>query len=468
MIAEVKGSDWTGRRVHFLGIGGSGMSGIAKVALARGATVSGSDIHHSGVIENLTALGAHVFSSHEAKNIDGMKSSDLVVKSSAVPETNPEIAAARTAGIPIWERAQFLAALMKGFRSVAVAGTHGKTTTTSMLTVALQHCRLDPSFAIGATVRNSGTNAHHGAGDIFVVEADESDGSFTAYHPTGAIITNIELDHVDNFKDLASIDRIFQEFIGTIANNGHLVACVDDPGVVRLLDYVRTHRSDIAVTTYGESIQADLVIDRISLDSKSARARATLKGRVIGEIALAIPGRHNLLNASAALLMGINLGAPTNELIEGLSIFTGARRRFEIKALSGGVTVVDDYCHHPTEIRATLETARQYAGAGRVLVVFQPHRFSRTQAFAADFAKELSAADRTYLLEIYPASEKPIPGVTSLSIASKMDQAKVIYEPSMPQVIAAIVAEAKPGDLILTLGAGDVSSMAPLIAANLN
>jgi UDP-N-acetylmuramate--alanine ligase len=238
--------------------------------------------------------------------------------------------------------------------------------------------------------------------------------------------------------------------------------------VVRLLDYVRTHRSDIAVTTYGESIQADLVIDRISLDSKSARARATLKGRVIGEIALSIPGRHNLLNAAAALLMGINLGAPTNELIEGLSIFTGARRRFEIKALSGGITVVDDYGHHPTEIRATLETARQYVGAGRVLVVFQPHRFSRTQAFAADFAKELSAADRTYLLEIYPASEKPIPGVTSLSIASKMDQAKVIYEPSMPQVIAAIVAEAKPGDLILTLGAGDVSSMAPLIAANLN
>ena len=469
MSPMTKSSPWSNRRVHFVGIGGSGMSGIAKVALARGAKVTGSDIHNSGVIENLEKLGAQITLRHEAESVAGMSSAtDIVVRTSAVNDSNPEIAAAKAAGIPVWERAAFLAELMKGYRSVAVAGTHGKTTTTSMLTVALQHCRLDPSFAIGATVRNSGTNAHHGTGDIFIVEADESDGSFTAYQPLGAIITNIELDHVDNFKDLASIDQIFQQFISTIARDGFLIACVDDPGVLRLLEYVRGQRPDLKVTTYGESTTADLVIDRIFLDQKSLTARATLRGRVLGEINLSVPGRHNALNAAAALAAGINLGAPIAELIEGLTIFTGARRRFEIKAVTGGITVVDDYGHHPTEIRATLETARNYVGAGRVLVIFQPHRFSRTQAFAEDFAHELGSADLTYLLEIYPASEQPIPGITSLTIASKMPQEKVRYEPSMPAVIADVVAQAKPGDLILTLGAGDVSSMAPLIAANLN
>ena len=464
-----EGTSWRDRRVHFVGIGGSGMSGIAKVALARGARVSGSDIHHSGVIENLEKLGAIISLSHDAKNIAGMSSStDVVVRTSAVGDSNPEIVAAHEGKIPVWERAQFLAALMAGYRSVAVAGTHGKTTTTSMLTVALQHCRLDPSFAIGATVRNSGTNAHHGTGDIFIVEADESDGSFTAYKPLGAIITNIELDHVDNFKDIESIDRIFQEFILTIADEGFLITCIDDPGVVRLLDFVRTNRPDLKVTTYGESPLADLIIDRIFLDQKSLVARATYRGRILGEISLSVPGRHNALNAAAALAAGISLGAPVNELIEGLKIFTGARRRFEIKAISGGITVVDDYGHHPTEIRATIETARNYVGSGRVLVIFQPHRFSRTQAFADGFATELSRADHTYLLEIYPASEKPIPGITSLTIASKMASSSVTYEPSMPAVIEKVIADAKPGDVILTLGAGDVSSLAPLIATNLH
>ena len=444
------------------------MSGIAKIALARGANVTGSDLHESGLIDNLKVLGARIFLGHDGANVVGMNpASDIVVRSSAVPESNSEITAARKEGVPVWERAKFLAALMEGYRSVAVAGTHGKTTTTSMLTVALQHCRLDPSFAIGATVRNSGTNAHHGTGDIFIVEADESDGSFTAYKPYGAIITNIELDHVDNFKDIHAIDAIFRNFVSTIASDGFLVLDIDDPGIVRLMSYVKENRPDLKITTYGESSSADVIIDRIFLDQKSSRARVTLKGRVLGEISLAVPGRHNLFNAAAALIMGMNLGAATQELLEGLGIFTGARRRFEIKGAIDGITVVDDYGHHPTEIRATLQTARNYVGAGRVIAIFQPHRFSRTQAFADDFARELNQADRTYLLEIYPASEKPIPGVTSLSIAAKMSQEKVIYEPSMPAVIAAVIEEAKPGDLILTLGAGDVSSLAPLIAANI-
>ncbi|MFM8235316.1 MAG: UDP-N-acetylmuramate--L-alanine ligase, partial [Actinomycetota bacterium] len=462
-------ASWQGRRVHFVGIGGSGMSGIAKIALARGAHVSGSDLHHSSVLESLKAAGVAISVPHNPSNIEGMDPKrDLVVRSSAVPEKNSELIAAHEGGIPIWERAHFLAELMAGYRSVAVAGTHGKTTTTSMATVALQHCRLDPSFAIGAAVRNSGTNAHHGTGDIFVVEADESDGSFTAYKPDGAIITNIELDHVDNFKDLESIDKAFQDFIRSIASQGFLVACIDDPGVIRALEFAKKNRSDITITTYGESKDADLVIDRIFLEPRSAKARFTLRGRVLGEIELAIPGQHNILNSAAALLAGIELGAPAGELIAGLALFTGARRRFEIKAVSQGITVVDDYGHHPTEIRATLETARNFAGAGRVIAIFQPHRFTRTQAFASEFALELSRADLTYLLEVYPASEKPIPGITSLSISSKMDSEKVIYQPSMPEVIASVVAQAKPGDVIITLGAGDVSSLGPLIAANLS
>lgn len=462
-------ADWSGRRVHFVGIGGSGMSGIAKIALARGATVSGSDLHPSPVLESLKASGVSIFLDHDAKNVAGLnRDKDSIVRSSAVPDSNPELRAAHDNGMPIWERANFLAELMQGYTSVAVAGTHGKTTTTSMLTVALQHCRLDPSFAIGAAVRNSGTNAHHGTGNIFVVEADESDGSFIAYKPSGAIITNIELDHVDNFKDLASIDRAFESFIASMARSAFLVACIDDPGVVRLLKKLPILRADISIITYGESADADLVIDRVHLAARSARARATLRGSVLGELELAIPGRHNLLNAAASLAAGIELGAPAAEIIAGLAIFTGARRRFEIKGVSAGITVVDDYGHHPTEIRATLATAREFVGSGRVIAIFQPHRFSRTQAFAAEFASELNSADLVYLLEIYPASEKPIPGITSHSIASKMDASKVIYEPSMPEVIASVVKQARAGDLILTLGAGDVSSLAPLIIANLS
>lgn len=447
-------------RTHFVGIGGSGMSGIAKVIASRGGFVSGSDIHESVALDGLRAQGIKIYVGHNAENI---KDADLIVRSSAIPDSNPEIVSARLNGIRILGRAEALAELLIGRRSVAVAGTHGKTTTTSMLTVALQRSGLDPSFAIGASIKNSGTNAHHGSGDIFVVEADESDGSFTSYKPTGAIITNIELDHVDNFKNIDEIDQLFEDFTNTVSE--FLVVCSDDPGVGRLIN--RITESSVKLITYGVTGDPDYLINRVVLNPKGSIARITSKGRVLGELNLLVPGAHNLLNATAALAASIELGAPYQSVLDGLNSFTGARRRFEIKGTVNGVTVVDDYGHHPTEIKATLETARRYVGAGRLLVVYQPHRFSRTQAFLPAFAEELANADHTYLLEIYPAGEEPIPGVTSAAIAKRIAKEKVTYEPSMPEVISKVVADAKSGDLVVTLGAGDVSSLAPLILENL-
>jgi UDP-N-acetylmuramate--alanine ligase len=436
------------------------MSGIARIMASRGAQVSGSDLNDSSTLNGLRSLGAKIYIGH---SLDNLGSPDLVIKSSAIPANNPELEEAHRKGITVLERAAALAELMIGTRSVAVAGTHGKTTTTSMLTVALQHVGLDPSFAIGATVSNSGTNAHQGSGNTFIVEADESDGSFTAYKPLGAIITNIELDHVDNFATLAQIDQIFDDFAATIRAEGFLVICSDDPGALRLMARIKEKNLPISITTYGIDSQADLRLDRIHLQPKSAEARVSYKGRVLAVMELAITGRHNLLNAAAALLAGLELGANANDLIKGLSLFSGARRRFEIKGISKGITVIDDYGHHPTEVKATLESAEIYAQGGRVITVFQPHRYSRTQVFASEFAKALSASDYTYLLEIYPASEQEIAGVSSLLISKEMDSAIHSYQPSMPEVIESVAKMAKSGDVILTLGAGDVSSLGKLI-----
>jgi UDP-N-acetylmuramate--alanine ligase len=436
------------------------MSGIARIMASRGAQVSGSDLNDSSTLNGLRSLGAKIYIGH---SLDNLGRPDLVIKSSAIPANNPELEEAHRKGITVLERAAALAELMIGTRSVAVAGTHGKTTTTSMLTVALQHVGLDPSFAIGATVSNSGTNAHQGSGNTFIVEADESDGSFTAYKPLGAIITNIELDHVDNFATLAQIDQIFDDFAATIRAEGFLVICSDDPGALRLMARIKEKNLPISITTYGIDSQADLRLDRIHLQPKSAEARVSYKGRVLAVMELAITGRHNLLNAAAALLAGLELGANANDLIKGLSLFSGARRRFEIKGISKGITVIDDYGHHPTEVKATLESAEIYAQGGRVITVFQPHRYSRTQVFASEFAKALSASDYTYLLEIYPASEQEIAGVSSLLISKEMDSAIHSYQPSMPEVIESVAKMAKSGDVILTLGAGDVSSLGKLI-----
>ncbi len=457
-MSEISYKELMASTIHFVGIGGGGMSGIARILLALGADVSGSDVKDSSVLDGLRTLGARIEIGHSEAHVPQR---GVLVVSSAIAEGNPELIAARARGLVVLLRAQALAIIMSQKRAIAIAGTHGKTTTTSMATVALQRCGADPSFAIGAAVTNSGTNAHHGSGDIFVAEADESDGSFLAYQPFGAVITNIELDHVDNFHSLAEMDELFAQFIDSIQSGGFLVACIDDSGVNRALSKIK--RTDLSVITYGESSSADLKIDRISLTQTGSISRVTWKGRVLGELNLKVPGRHNVANAAATLATALHLGFPIDQLFAGLQSFTGARRRFEIKGEVNGVTVVDDYGHHPTEIRVTLEAARNFAGNGRILVIFQPHRFSRTEKFAAEFAHELSQADHVFLLEIYAASEKPIPGTTSLSISKLMKSEKVTYEPSMPVVIEQVVKMAQRGDLIMTLGAGDVSALGPLI-----
>lgn len=453
-----------GKQIHFIGIGGSGMSGIARIMLSLGLHVSGSDVKESSVTENLRTLGAEIFIGHEAKNV---ADADLIVLSTAIADSNPEKAYAREHQIPMLARAQALAILMTGKRSVAIAGTHGKTTTTSMLTVALQSAGVNPSFAIGGMINSSGTNAHAGTGDIFVAEADESDGSFIAYHPHGAIITNIELDHVDHFADLESVYAIFLEFVDSIQSGGFLVACGDDPGVQELLR--RITRTDLSISTYGHDSHTgnDWQLSRITLSAESSIARITHTGRVVGELSLAVPGEHNLLNALAALAAATSLGISESKILDGLETFTGSKRRFELKGEVGGIRVIDDYGHHPTEIRVTLETARRSVGSGNLFVIFQPHRYSRTAAFAHEFAQALEIADTVYLLEIYPASEAPIPGISSLLISSQMSPEKAHYEPSMIEVVEQVVRHAKSGDLIMTLGAGDVSSLAPVIVKTL-
>ena len=418
--------------VHFIGIGGSGMSAIARILLDRGIQVSGSDAKESIVIDSLRALGAKVEIGHNANNISLAKT---VVISTAIKDSNPELKAALQNGIPVLSRAQSLSELMKGYRSIAVAGTHGKTTTTSMLAVAIQECGVDPSFAIGGTPNDSNSNSHHGTGDIFIAEADESDSSFLVYNPFGAIITNVEID--------------------------------DDGGreIAKLVKELRLN-----IITYGESEAAQIRISHISTSAIGSFFRVTWQGVVLGEVALNIPGKHNVLNATAALGAGIALGLNPNQLILGLSKFQGVRRRFELKGTVNGVRVFDDYAHHPTEVSATIATARDVVEQGKSIVIFQPHRYSRTLAFAEGFAESLSNADQVILLDIYGAGEESIPGASSSVIAKQIRDigTKVDFEPSIVAAIELAIAGAKPNDLIITMGAGDVTSLGKEILTRLD
>ena len=449
---------WLGKRIHFIGIAGAGMSGLARIALSHGLSISGSDSKDSSVVLALRALGAQVHIGHDAAHLEGV---DIVVYSNAIAKSNPEIKRALELDIPLLTRAQALAVLMSASKSLAVAGTHGKTTTSSMLTVALQACGTDPSFAIGGTLTASGSNAHRGTGEFFVAEADESDGSFLEYRPFGAIVTNVEHDHVDFFATEESVMEIFTEFAQSINPQGFFIYCKDDPGAEK----IAAKEFGATKISYGMHESADLLIDSIKLLPGGSTARALWKGRSVGTIELQVPGHHNLLNAAAALAMGLCLGQPAAALLEGLASFQGAGRRFELKASVAGIRVIDDYGHHPTEIDVTLTAARRYAGDGRVLVIFQPHRYSRTQAFLEQFAQTLDLADLAILLEIYPASEKPIVGVSASLIAQKMKRGKFV--PNFLEASEEIISMAKPGDVILTLGAGDVNSLAPIIAQGL-
>jgi len=451
-------SQWAGKRLHFIGIGGAGMSGLARIALSHGISVSGSDAKDSTVLSALSALGAQVSADHVADHVDG---ADFVIYSTAISQNNVELVRARELNLPILTRAQALATLMSDSKSVAVAGTHGKTTTSSMLTVALQSCGLDPSFAIGGTLTSSGSNAHRGTGDLFVAEADESDGSFIEYRPFAAIVTNIEHDHVDYFATAADVTKAFADFAATIAKDGFLIYCADDPGSVHLASTI----TELKLISYGTSEGADLYIDSINLLPMGSTSRVLWKGRTIGNLSLQVPGAHNVLNAGAALAMALILGAPVAEALSGLASFHGTGRRFELKATVHGIRVIDDYGHHPTEIDVTLSAAKRYAGDGRLIVVFQPHRYSRTQAFMNEFAKALSIADEVVLLEVYAASETPIPGITSSTIAEQMTNGHFI--PNFLDATEWVIAQARPGDVIVTLGAGDVNSLAPIISDGL-
>jgi UDP-N-acetylmuramate--alanine ligase len=448
-----------GKRVHFIGIGGAGMSGLARISLSHGITVSGSDAKDSSVVKALQALGATIATAHAASNVDG---ADLVVYSTAISTSNPELMRAQELKLSTLTRAAALSILMSESKSIAVAGTHGKTTTSSMMAVALQACGADPSFAIGGTITASGSNAHRGTGEIFVAEADESDGSFIEYHPFAAIVTNVEHDHVDFFATLADVAQAFKDFAATINKDGFLTYCADDQGAKALASTVKT----CTLISYGVDESCDLRLDSIELEAMGSRARAIWRGKVVGFIELQVPGHHNLLNAAAVLATGLNLGFPAPELLTGLSVFRGTGRRFELIGTVHGIRVIDDYGHHPTEIDVTLKAARRFAGDGRLIVIFQPHRYSRTKAFSAQFAKALDVADRAIVLEVYAASEKPIAGVTSRLITGAMNQGE--YIPNFIEVTDSVIDTAQPQDVIITLGAGDVSSLAPIIVDGLS
>ncbi len=444
--------------VHFVGIGGAGMSGIARVLLARGTAVSGSDAKDSLALSALRALGAEVHVGHDAAHLGG---AETVVVSTAIREANPELVAARAGGLRILKRAEALAELLVGHRAVAVAGTHGKTTTTSMLTVAAQHCGVDPSFAIGGDLNEAGSNAHHGSGNLFVVEADESDGSFLVYRPYAAIVTNVEPDHLDHYLNEAAYREAFAQFVRTVDPGGFLVLCADDAGTVALAAVARAEGID--VRTYGTTEGADLRMDAFISRGSTSTYDAVLRGRRLGEVRVQVPGAHLARNSAGALLAGIELGLPEAALMEGLAGFTGVRRRMELKGSAAGVRVYDDYAHHPTEVRAQLVAARGMTGGGRLVAVFQPHMYSRTAAFAPDFGAALGLADEVVVMGVYGAREDPMPGVTGALVAAAvpLDPGQVLFEPSWTAVPAAVVERVRAGDLVVTLGAGDVTQIGP-------
>ena len=453
-------------RAHFVAIGGAGMSVIAELMLAQGQTVSGSDRADSPVLRRLAGLGATVHVGHDAGHVAG---ADLVVVSTAIAADNPEVVAAREQGIEVVHRSQALARVAAGQDFVAVAGAHGKTTTSAMLALALSDLGQDPSYAIGAGLRGRGSGGHLGTGGVFVAEADESDGSFLAYHPRVAVVTNIEPDHLDHYGTPDAVHQAFADFADRIVPGGLLVACTDDPGAAALA------RQAAAVGTRvlgygtlpvqgGPPEQVQVRVRELHGSGSRAELVATdVSGRTSDpvELVLPVPGEHNLRNATAAWCAGRELGADPVALARVLGSFTGTARRFEDRGSAGGVRVVDDYAHHPTEVAALLATARQVAGAGRVLVLFQPHLFSRTEAFATDFARALTAADAVVLTAIFPAREEPRPGITSALVAERVPGARYLAD---HEAAAHAVADlARPGDLVLTVGAGDVTALAPVI-----
>jgi UDP-N-acetylmuramate--alanine ligase len=469
------------RRVHMVGIGGAGMSGVARILLDRGALVSGSDAKESRGLHALRARGAQIRIGHDASSLDLLEGgvTAVITTHAAIPKTNPELVEARRRGIPVVLRPAVLARLMDGRTTLMVTGTHGKTTTTSMLIVALQHCGRDPSFAVGGELGEAGTNAHHGSGDCFVAEADESDGSLLEYTPNVAVVTNIESDHLDFYGSSDAYVGVFDSFMERLAPGGALVVCTDDPGAAALAQ--RTAELGIRVLRYGSVERAGAARAGTLLSWEQHGTEAVAHIQLAGEVhprvmRLSVPGRHMALNALGALLAAIEIGAPAGEVLDGLAGFEGVRRRLELVGTSafGGtpnslVRVFDDYAHHPTEVTATLAAVRTVvaqSGNGRLLVVFQPHLYSRTKAFAAEFGHALDAADQVFVLDVYGAREEPLAGVSGASVAGNVS-VPVRYLPDFSAVALEVAAAAGPGDVIVTMGAGDVTLLGPEIVTAL-
>jgi UDP-N-acetylmuramate--alanine ligase len=425
---------------HLIGIGGAGLSGIARVLLARGTPVSGSDGVDSPTLAALRALGADVHVGHDPRHLDHLGPDDTVVVSAAVKPDNPEYAEALRRGLTVQSRAEAMAALMAGRRVVAVAGTHGKTTTTSLLTVALQAAGADPTYTIGGELATTGVNAAEGSGELFVAEADESDGAFLRYAPHAAVVTNVEADHLDHWGSAEAYAAAFDAFADTVAPDGFLVVCADDPGAAALGERQRAAgRRVVAVTT----------ADASALDG----------------VDLWAPGDHYLADALAALATGVELGHDPDDLRRGIASYTGTKRRMEPKGDAGGVRVYDSYAHHPTEIAGDLASARAQAGAGRVVVAYQPHLVSRTRLFGEEMGRALGLADEVVVTDVYLAREQADPAVTGALVAAAvpLGAEHVAFVPALADVPAALAERARPGDLVLTLGAGTITEVGPRV-----
>jgi len=467
------------QRIHFVGIGGIGMSGIAEVLLNLGYKVSGSDLKSSSVTQRLTGLGAAVFEGHRGENIAG---AEVVVTSSAIAKENPEVTEAHRLHIPVIQRAEMLAELMRLKYGIAIAGMHGKTTTTSMVAAVLAAGGLDPTVVVGGRVDAMGSNARLGKSQYLVAEADESDRSFLKLSPILSVVTNIDREHMDCYRNMRDVKKTFLDFMDRVPFYGMIVACNDDPLLRRLLPEVQRR-----TVTYGTRRGSDFLIKWLEprkgqnphpvpprngetkVGHPLNRFRVRYRGEDLGEFTLHVPGTHNVLNATAAIAVGIALDIPVEQIRTALDGFRGVDRRFHFKGAAAGVSVIDDYGHHPTEVRATLAAARQ-CGFRRVHVIFQPHRFSRTRDQMDEFSTAFGDADTLCLLDIYPASEKPIEGITAEALVSRIVGAgkrNVAYAPSFSDAVATVAALAQPGDMVLTLGAGSVSQLGALILERL-
>ena len=453
------------RSVHFVGIGGIGMSGIAEVLLNLGYTVSGSDLKGTPVTERLAALGAKVSEGHAAAHVRGAQ---VVVTSTAVAADNPEVVEAKRLQIPVIPRAEMLAELMRLKFNVAVAGAHGKTTVTSMIAVMLAEANLDPTAVIGGRLDVFGSSARLGKGELMVVEADESDRSFLYLSPTIAVVTNIDREHLDHYHDLEEISSAFVSFMNKVPFYGAVIACVDWPWGERFRSLLPQLRR--RVVSYGLDPGADIRAESVELHSTGSNFEVNAKGRSLGRFTLRVAGRHNVQNALAAIAVGLELELAAEQIRQGLEHFRGVDRRFQIKAECNGITVVDDYGHHPAEIRAVMDAAR-LRGAKRIWAIFQPHRYTRTKFLMDDFAHCFDGCERVYVLDIYPASEPPIPGITSQRLVERMRELGLVaarYTPSEQAVIEEVLAQARPGDLILTVGAGSVWKVGEALAKALH